>query len=44
MPPSSAAAATFTPEELARLRRLRRALLPQYGIIPRDEPGDEPEG
>jgi hypothetical protein len=40
IPSSSAAAATFTPEELARLRELRRVFLRQHGITPRDESND----
>jgi len=34
---SRALGATFTSEELARLRRLRRVFLRQHGITPRDE-------
>jgi hypothetical protein len=37
---SSAAAVTFTPEELARLRKMRRAFLRQHGITPHDEQDD----
>ena len=37
---SRAAAATFTLEELARLRDLRRAFLRQHGITLRDESQD----
>jgi hypothetical protein len=37
MPSAEASTATFTHEELAHLRRLRRAFLRQHGIARRDE-------
>jgi len=40
IPSSSVVADTFTPEELARLREMRRAFLLWHGITPRDEQDD----
>jgi hypothetical protein len=36
-------ASTFSQEELARLREVRRAFLRQHGITPHDEPKDAHE-
>jgi hypothetical protein len=40
IPSSAVAAGTFSPEELARLREMRRAFLLRHGITPRAEQDD----